>query len=209
MIAGSFHIKRLIIIIVISVLCYIFVGWLFDWKGSQIVYNQAKNEAMRLARIAAGDIDGDEFEAIDSEESPGFSDVYDKLSNYKSNKSLQFIYSMKKLAGEELVFVVDTDEEDPAEFLEPYEWLPSMAPAFEGEVCADYEITSDEWGTYLSGYAPIFDSQKIVKGIVGCDISLDTINERLLSLKFLVTILAVIPNAIIVMIFGSDNTKEP
>lgn len=192
-------IKRLAIICLISIMCFIMLGVFFFGKGSQIVINQVKNEAMQMAQTAAKDIDGDVFFAINAKESQEFKDVYDKLSNYKSNESLKFIYSMKKTEGENLMFVVDTDEIDPADIFESYEWLPSMGPAFDGEVCADEDFTSDEWGTYLSGYAPIFDSQNKVVGIVGCDIARDTINKRLAKLRILIIIFGVIPNIIMAM----------
>ena len=116
-----------------------------------------------------------------------------------SYEGLEYIYSMKKPEGESLMFVVDTDEVDPADVLEPYEWLPSMGPAFDGEVCADEDFTSDEWGTYLSGYAPIFDSKEKVVGIVGCDITRETINKRLSKLRILIIFFGVIPNVVIAM----------
>lgn len=196
---GNIGLKRLVAICLISVICFIILGVFFFRKGSQIVISQAKNDAMQMAQSAAKDIDGDEFVAIKSKESKGFKDVYDKLSKYKSYEGLEYIYSMKKPEGESLMFVVDTDEVDPADVLEPYEWLPSMGPAFDGEVCADEDFTSDEWGTYLSGYAPIFDSKEKVVGIVGCDITRETINKRLSKLRILIIFFGVIPNVVIAM----------
>lgn len=198
--------KILLSIIAIIVMSIIVIGVVFYTVGSRIVIAQTKNEAKKMAQIAAAEIDGDLFAAIESQESPGFIDVYDRLSRYKDNKSIQFIYSMKKLEEEQIVFVVDTDEVDPADLFEPYEWLPSMAPAFVGHVCADEEFTSDEWGTYLSGYAPIFDSQHTVTGIVGCDIGVKTINERTVILRNVVTALMIITNVTIFMVFG---LKDP
>lgn len=201
---GKFTFKRLVAICLISILCFVILGVFFFRKGSQIVFNQAKNEAMQIAQTAAGDIDGDVFLAIKEKDSQGFRDVYDKLSKYKSNKSLGYIYSMKKSEEENLVFVVDTDEVAPADIFEPYEWLPGMVSAFDGEVCADEDFTSDEWGTYLSGYAPILDSKDTVVGIVGCDITIGTINDRLAKLRILIILFGVIPNIIIAMMLWKE-----
>lgn len=97
------------------------------------------------------------------------------LSKYKQSGMIAYIYSMK-MEDEVLQFVVDTDEEDPADFGEEYELLEDMVFAFRGEVCCDSEVTSDEWGDYYSAYAPIFDDAGNVKGIVGCDVTIDRID---------------------------------
>lgn len=204
MLLKRFSLKSLMIICATIILCTFLVGVVFYKLDSQMVIAQTKNEAMGLAWRAAKEIDGDVFVSIDSEEHSGFKEVYDKLSEYKTNESLQFIYAMKQIKEKEIVFVVDTDEIDPADIFEPYEWLPSMGPAFDGEVCADEDFTSDEWGTYLSGYAPIFDSQNKVVGIVGCDITIDTINARLAKLRILIIIFGVIPNMIIAMMLWRE-----
>ena len=70
-----------------------------------------------------------------------------------------------------------------------YKFLRDMKPAFEGKVCCDKEISSDEWGKYYSAYAPIFDEDKNVVGIVGCDIGIAKINKDLNKLK--VTIMTI------------------
>lgn len=195
------------IIIIVSI---ILMGMLFYKRGTELVITRAQNEAMRIAQNAAGDVDGDVFDSIKSEGEPAFNAVYDALSSYKIKESLKFIYAMKKLDGK-LVFIVDTDEEDPADFLEPYEWLDSMEPAFNGEVCSDYEFTSDEWGTYISGYAPVFDSKNRVVGIVGCDIEKDTILGRIILLRNIIIAAVVVFNLIMVAslaILGRKNTRR-
>lgn len=185
---------------VISIICIILIGMLFYKRGSDLVIVQSQNEATAMARSAAEKLDGDRFAAIDSDKSEGFKYVYDELSKYKGSESLEFIYTMKML-GDELVFVVDTDEEAPADYLEPYEWLETMAPAFEGTVCADDEFTTDEWGTYISGYAPIFDSKNQVVGIVGCDIKKSTIDGRIATLRNIIIIGFVGFNAVMLAMF--------
>lgn len=201
-----FSIISIVIICIISIICFVLVGALFYRIGSQIVFIQTRNEAMRIAQSAASDLDGDRFAAIDSEESSGFKYVYDKLAEYRDSENLDYIYSMKKLEEKELVFVVDTDEVAPAEVFEPYEWLEDMAPAFDGIVCADEEYTSDEWGTFISGYAPIYDSENAVVGIVGCDININTISERIVRLRMLIIILGIVPTAVMVMILGRKDS---
>lgn len=209
MLFGRFSIKSLVAIGILSVLCVIIMGLIFYYQGPQMIVTQAQNEAMRAARIAAADIDGDVFASIEEEDSPEFNAVYEALSKHKTNESIEFIYSMKRLEGNDIVFVVDTDDEEPAELFEPYEWLPDMEPAFnDGKVTSDKEYNSDEWGTFLSGYAPIFDSQNRVVGIVGCDINIQTTNDWLYRLGVIIIILAIIPNAIMVLMLGGGQKPK-
>lgn len=158
---------------------------------------------MRIAKTAASEIDGDEFTISESDRSQGFKNVYDQLSTHKSNKSLSYIYTLKKTGEENIVFVVDTDEVDPGKLFEPYEWRESMAPAFNGGVSSDDDFYTDEWGTYLSGYAPIVDSKSQVTGIVACDISKNTINERIERFRILIVVLGLISNAFLVIMLRS------
>lgn len=64
--------------------------------------------------------------------------------------------------------------------------FPEMKQAFEAKI-ADKEISCDSWGCWLSGYAPILDSQGNALAIVGVDISAqDVINyEKRLQISLL------------------------
>lgn len=208
MLFGRLSIKSLVAIGIISVLCVIIMSVIFYNQGPQMIVTQAQNEAMRTARIAAGDIDGDVFEKIKTEDSPEFNAVYDTLSKYKDGETISYIYSMKKVSHSKVVFVVDTDEEEPAELFEPYESLEGMDPAFNGKVSADADFTYDEWGTFISGYAPIYNSKNRVVGIVGCDIKEGTVDEWLMRLRFIIIVLAIIPNAIMVLMLGGVRAQK-
>ena len=72
---------------------------------------------------------------------------------------------------------------------------PGMAIAFSGQKVADEEPTTDEWGTFLSGYAPLYDANNNVVGIVGADINYGDILEEIGKLRtqliFMVVILLI------------------
>jgi sigma-B regulation protein RsbU (phosphoserine phosphatase) len=55
--------------------------------------------------------------------------------------------------------------------------FPAMCGAFRGTPGADEEITSDEYGSTLSGYAPIRDGKGRTVGLLGIDIDATTIQE--------------------------------
>jgi len=50
---------------------------------------------------------------------------------------------------------------------------------FVGTAVADDDFNQDEWGIYISGYAPIFAESGTVVGVVGVDIRADVIKQML------------------------------
>jgi sigma-B regulation protein RsbU (phosphoserine phosphatase) len=57
-----------------------------------------------------------------------------------------------------------------------------MQEALQGP-SADEEITVDQWGTWLSGYAPLFDDDGEVIGILGVDLSQEDLRRTLLKIR--------------------------
>ena len=184
----SIRIKLILYISVVSILCCCIIGIFTYIKGSKMLVNESKEGAMGLAKVAAGEVDGEKFLKITSSDDAYYDELYDTLIKYTDSNSIDYIYTMK-MNGDVLEFVVDADLEDPEDVGTEYKFLRDMKPAFEGKVCCDKEISSDEWGKYYSAYAPIFDEDKNVVGIVGCDIGIAKINKDLNKLK--VTIMTI------------------
>lgn len=180
--------KFILLTIAFGFICFGFLGYLSYAQISEIIIAQNTQDAMGIAQTAAREIDGDLFEQISAEGDEAYQQVYHILSNHRSNELIQYIYTMKKVNGE-VVFVVDTDLDNPAGFLEKYPYLDADFPVFNGEVCCDLEKTSDQWGEYFSAYAPITNSQGEVVGMVGCDIAISNINRILKQLRNLILVL--------------------
>ncbi len=173
------------------IFCFVLLGFLFYNRVSDTLVNQSKEYVLGIATIAAEEIDGDAFASISSTDDETFKQVYTTLAKYREAANVTYIYSMKMI-GEQCYFVVDTDPEEPADFEEEYELQESMELAFAGTAACDREITTDEWGTYFSTFAPIKSSSGTVVGVVGCDISIDNINVQLDSLRTLIIVLLAI-----------------
>lgn len=180
--------KFILLTIAFGFICFGFLGYLSYAQISEIIIAQNTQDAMGIAQTAAREIDGDLFEQISAEGDEAYQQVYHILSNHRSNELIQYIYTMKKVNGE-VVFVVDTDLDNPAGFLEKYPYLDTNLSVFNGEVCCVLEQTSDQWGEYFGAYAPITNSQGEVVGLVGCDIAVTNINRILSRLRNLILIL--------------------
>ena len=88
-----------------------------------------------------------------------------------------------------LAFVMDVGDEDKnlATFGEPYPIIDAVKLMERGltEVTVEEEMTADEWGLSLSGYAPLQFPDGRTFGLVGVDIlasNIDGIRERVLAM---------------------------
>jgi len=208
--------QRMNICIFLGVIFLFFLlGFLTYDSVSNLLVNQSKQNSQSLAETVGKEIDGDAFAAIASVESDEYHEVYNILKKYRGYAMVKYIYAMK-LDGEKLVFVVDTDEEDPAGFLEEYSMEPDMLTAFNGQVSCDYKVTHDRWGSYYSAYSPIFSQDGQVQGIVGIDVSVDSIEAYLLELRRIIAIMLTVMAIIVISIFvitsivsmGRDDLTE-
>ncbi len=144
-----------------------------------LLMSQIKENAMNLAQCAAANLDVERFMEIQEgdEESKLFEKVCGELTLFLDNSNMEYIYTLRQTVSGELVFAVDADPEEPAAIGEECEATESMIEAFSGVTSVDKEPTSDEWGTYISAFSPVFYGDEVV-GIVGVDISYDWILQQ-------------------------------
>ncbi len=196
----SISTKLLLLITGVSILCTVALGGIIYSKLKVTFIERFKLNALELASCAASTIDGDKLEKIEvgSENTPEYAEIYNELSIYRDNSSIKYIYTMKGLDDGSIVFLIDTDEEAPADIYEEYESLDEIWVALGGEDSAADEFTVDEWGTYFSSYSPVYNSEGQVAGVVGVDIGAEWIDEQLSVIRNTMIIIGVI-----VIIFGT------
>lgn len=178
----SFARRIFINIIIMGIIVNVIIvsGSFFIMRSS--LKDELSRSSKAYAVAAASQLDGDVFDAIGEgdEESEEFAQIYDSLTPYLEAEQVTYIYSMR-MVDNELYFVVDTDPEDPAALLEHYdETVPGMREVFStGKPSADKDITTDEWGSFISGYAPIMNANDEVVGVVGVDFDASSIKEKI------------------------------
>ncbi len=146
------------------------------------IYDSTRAKAMNYAKVAAQQIDGDKFQNITSEDSDGYEEAHAELSLFFETSDIKYVYAYRAKDDENNQLVIDADPEDPAEVGEDYDNYEEMSDALTGKVTADAAPTTDEWGTVLSGFAPISDSKGKVVGAVGIDIAAEDIQVTLNNL---------------------------
>ena len=144
-----------------------------------------QEKLVAVAGTTASQIDGDTFARIrpGDENTDAFLKIREQLRSVKAaTPDIHYIYTMRK-EGDVIVYVVDADYGIDGEFTprigEPYpEAEAEMHAGFTAPI-ADREFTTDEWGTVLSGFAPVRDSTGTVVGIVGVDMDSSLVREKL------------------------------
>jgi len=106
------------------------------------------------------------------EESEDYQTLLDYLRQVQEANELTYIYTFIMSENKDkALFVLDADSEEPASIGEEYEMEDSIYKAFQGQASYNKELVSDEWGTFLSAFAPIQNEKGEVVAVLGVDIS--------------------------------------
>jgi len=185
-------------------------------------FQQQLRDALRqrlinIATIASLQIDGDAFAAIQSPDDPEYWQIHDQNTKILlSDPDLIFVYTMR-FDEEGIYFVVDAGDPNSAGF-SPYgtryfEPGPVLSENYRNllQPIGEEDIYSDEYGSFLSAYAPIRDSAGQVTGIIGVDISANKIlaGERQLLFITLGIFLATLPMIIFLGWLMGNNLAGP
>ncbi|NLW43579.1 MAG: hypothetical protein GXY92_00175 [Syntrophomonadaceae bacterium] len=174
--------------IILSVITSLIVGYVSYISAYNAELDLVKQNLISLAQSATLLIDGDRHQQIE----PGEEDtaVYQSqrqiLQHFQQRTSVTYVYTLAADENGNLYFVVDADPEEPAAIGEEYMSTPSMVSALQGEAAADEEPSSDRWGTFLSGFAPIYDSQNaqdIAHLITGIQQQVEQANSAIAKLQ--------------------------
>jgi PAS domain S-box-containing protein len=158
-----------------------------SYETKNALTESTRNELAALAAISASQINGSALDALGKgdENTPEFLAIRDQLYVLeRSHPDIRYIYTMRKV-NETIEFVVDaeygmdTPGGDAPSIGEIYaEASPEMYQGFTHNT-AEHEFATDEWGTTLSGYAPVRDSAGRIVGIVGVDMSAERFIEKI------------------------------
>lgn len=186
-------------ILLTSVYVFMFYGT-FAANAFQTVQDEARANAAAIAET----VDFTGHELIQTEEHvalPEYQRMFDDLNLAAHvHPNLTFVYTMRKTTEGEWVFVIDADipeDENENGVIDPDEASALPGEVYDFSCCpwidaaligpiADEEVTTDVWGTWISGYAPIFNDEGVAIGIVGVDIAADAYLENIGDLRDLI-----------------------
>ncbi len=169
-------------------------GWAVYMAAGSALKREVQDNLLSLAQSAAHLVDGDLHTQITAPDQK-YSDTYESARKpfyalLKGNPNIAFIYTAIPKDGK-IYFILDSkilkegDKDDTSDVMEEYtDATDIMKQALkEQHAMVENEAYTDEWGTFLSGYAPIRDSRGNFIGIVGADIRLTDYLARLANVR--------------------------
>ena len=182
----SFYVKVALSFILSLLFVAILSNYILLEFSLQFQFNQLRDKLKVIAQTAVLSVDGDELSNIplspEGVDTPSFENIASRLLKIKqANPMIRGIYIMAKTDKPGIYqFVVDPDAlmaKVARKGLTSYpgdkynaQRFPEMLKAFDGP-SADTKLAVDEWGNFLSGYAPIFDKNNLPVAILGIDIN--------------------------------------
>lgn len=207
----SFKIQLLIILII--AVCVAALSIFLKSILKSYLLNEKKESTKSIAELAASYIDVDDFVTVMEEgaDTEAYEIIIDTLRPFMNVEGVTYIYTMTKDDNDTLYYVVDADPEDPGESGEEYEDTTDiMLETFKGKAVSENEITSDEWGDFMSSYAPIFKDGQVI-GMLGVDCEVSYIKDSVNSIMkqfLLVAFCVLIIGIAIAFIMGKSLKKN-
>jgi GAF domain-containing protein/HAMP domain-containing protein len=130
--------------------------------------------------------------------------------------NIRFVYTMRQDAQGNIVFIVDAEEseEDVSHLGDIYDsaspWLIENFASIQAPVVED-EMYTDDWGTWLTGYAPFYTPDGQREGVLGMDISADYVlaqEKNLLVRALLIFLGSIFVGTLVGWILGSTLTAS-
>ncbi|MGZ9163539.1 MAG: GAF domain-containing protein [Anaerolineales bacterium] len=176
-----------------------------------IDFSRELNDSLRhrlenITTLAGLQQDGDTLLQVQSAHDPYFEKINQQnLRIKKADSDLIFVYTMRK-DEQGIYFVVDAGlpgEPDISEFRERYlEPGPLLVEKFDSlnGTMLEPDFYTDEYGTFLSGYTPIFTSDGKRVGVLGVDISANTILTQ--QREYLVRLIVILLSALLLLVIA-------
>jgi phosphoserine phosphatase RsbU/P len=152
--------------------------------------DQLRNRLMQVSALVASSIEAENvdriFPAPEGVNTPEYEDLVERLRrSLSTTPDIDDFYVLVQSDRPGIMkFIANADPEEAVECGEDFDitQYPELFRSFK-EPSADREITRDKWGYWLSGYAPIKHADGTFSGIVGADMSADTVGHMQSDIK--------------------------
>ena len=154
----------------------------------KVYKDDLKHHISTMVGIAALQVDANKHNLLISpadENTQNYKDIKKVLQNIRAqDRDITYIYTLRKNENNNIEFVVDA-EEDPVNISHLgdvyYDASDLLKYNFDSinSATTEKEFTTDKWGTWLSGYAPVRDENGNKVAVLGLDVkSTDVINKE-------------------------------
>lgn len=174
----------------LSIISIIFALGLISKATYGEFLHQLQSHVVSIAATTAALVDGDLLEQIKTPQDtslPAYEQLLKKLrkardANRRTDIYLQYLYISRPDPKEphKFFFVMDT-EENPKDISLFGDENRGASDAFLydhlNKPYSAKRLTKDQWGEWITGYAPIYNSKQVYEGTVGADISSDLLKN--------------------------------
>jgi HAMP domain-containing protein len=179
------------------------VGTFFYVRAMDNLMRSLRSRLQNSAALLSQSIDARELEAVRSASDTGLPAYAAALETMRrirrTNPDIAFLYVMR-LEGKRIVFVVDSDEtEKQAPPGRVYEEANEPMRLGFHQPSVDDELVEDEWGVFLSGYAPLIHGNG--RYLVGIDMRADEVQNKLAELR-LTGLLSLVASILLALLFA-------
>ncbi len=201
--------RRLAIVLII-------LAAIFGAGVSSVLYVNFKTELRNDLRQRLENIttltglqqNGDELEKVQAQGDEYYNIVLERNATIKrSIPDIRFIYTLRKDAQGQIYFVVDArispDEADISNYGDPYaEPSDLLRSNFDTmtQTIVEPDIYTDEFGSFLSGYTPIFNSKNEQVGVLGVDFLANDIRAQ--ETRYLYRLIGIYSTSLIILVMG-------
>jgi two-component system, sensor histidine kinase and response regulator len=212
----------IIIFLILSILINIIITFTLYQTASKQVKQDIKQRLHDIVAISSKSIDVELHQKLltisrqqtplAAQNSKTYQELKQRLQKIRDAASdVHFIYTMRttQVSGDQdhgktnspkIMFVVDA-EADPGQMARLGDIYTDASPLLTQHFfdmrrpMIEDTVYQDQWGTWLSGYAPFYDSKRRRAGVVGVDISASTVAQyqKRLLLKSLIIFFAILP----------------
>jgi signal transduction histidine kinase/CheY-like chemotaxis protein len=173
------------------------LGLFYLWHSAREAQLDAvRTELVQLARVAATLVDGDRHRLLKSQAQAGSADHLALLAPlvkfHKATSDIIYVYTaildknrIHYVAGTDYLYHINGDAETPDPIMAPHDTLdPTLRRALEQhEIAVDEEPVKEAVRSYMSAYAPFYDSQGRFVGVIGVDMWVRDFDARIGAIR--------------------------
>ena len=173
------------------------LGLFYLWHSAREAQLDAvRTELKQLARVAATLVDGDRHRLLKSQAQAGSADHLALLAPlvkfHKATSDIIYVYTaildedrIYYVAGTDYLYHVQGDREAPDPIMAPHDtWDPTLRRALERhEIAVNEEPVKETVRSYMSAYAPFYDSQGRFVGVTGVDMWVRDFDARVGAIR--------------------------
>jgi len=177
--------RILTILFIIFIVCITLSSFLYiDLVAKNALKESARENLIESAALIANQLQGDDILRLQpgDESTQTFISLRDTLNAIRrSDARIKYLYILRQ-NGNGIEFVVDAGRGTRSGYV-PIGFA-AVSPSTDllngfSEPSAGNEFVTDEWGTTISGYAPVLDSRGNVAGLVGVDMDAQEVKKRM------------------------------